>query len=381
VAHGLQSQRTRALGSLIRARGVMPRPTGGSRGKDRSTNAAKLRHEDAVRDAAPDSDALRELVLHGHRVFYRSAGGGPVIVLVHGITSTSRTWANVLPALAERFTIIAPDLLGHGESAKPRGDYSLGAYASGIRDLLIALGHERATFVGHSLGGGVAMQLAYQFPEHCDRLVLVASGGLGREITALLRAASLPGSELVLPLLVNEQLIAAGRAAGRLLGRIGLRVHTDVGEVLRGHASLADGEARSAFLHTLRTIVDARGQRVDASDRLYLAQAVPFLLVWGERDPIIPVEHARAAHRLVPGSRLELFPNAGHFPHLDDPLRFVRVLTEFMQTTEPANVDASRWSALLRSGGGGKSGPSPVSAAAVGLPRSEKRPPGRRSTG
>jgi pimeloyl-ACP methyl ester carboxylesterase len=359
----------------------MPRPTGGSRGKDRSTNAAKLRHEDAVRDAAPDSDALRELVLHGHRVFYRSAGGGPVIVLVHGITSTSRTWANVLPALAERFTIIAPDLLGHGESAKPRGDYSLGAYASGIRDLLIALGHERATFVGHSLGGGVAMQLAYQFPEHCDRLVLVASGGLGREITALLRAASLPGSELVLPLLVNEQLIAAGRAAGRLLGRIGLRVHTDVGEVLRGHASLADGEARSAFLHTLRTIVDARGQRVDASDRLYLAQAVPFLLVWGERDPIIPVEHAHAAHRLVPGSRLELFPNAGHFPHLDDPLRFVRVLTEFMQTTEPANVDASRWSALLRSGGGGKSGPSPVSAAAVGLPRSEKRPPGRRSTG
>jgi pimeloyl-ACP methyl ester carboxylesterase len=359
----------------------MPRPTGGSRGKDRATNAAKLRREDAVRDGAPDFDALRELVLHGHRVFYRSAGGGPVVVLVHGITSTSRTWANVLPALAEHFTVIAPDLLGHGESAKPRGDYSLGAYASGIRDLLIALGHERATFVGHSLGGGVAMQLAYQFPEHCDRLVLVASGGLGREITALLRAASLPGSELVLPLLVNEQLIAAGRVAGRLLGRIGLRVHTDVGEVLRGHASLADGEARSAFLHTLRTIVDARGQRVDASDRLYLAQAVPFLLVWGERDPIIPVEHARAAHRLVPGSRLEIFPNAGHFPHLDDPLRFVRVLTEFMQTTEPANVDASRWSALLRSGGGGKAGPSPVSAAAVGLPRSEKRPPGRRSTG
>ena len=167
--------------------------------------------EDAFGGAAP----LGEIVLHGHRVFYRSAGSGPVIVLVHGITSTSATWANVLPYLAEQFTVIAPDLLGHGESAKPRGDYSLGAYASGIRDLLIALGHERATFVGHSLGGGVAMQLAYQFPEHCDRLVLVASGGLGREIGALLRAASLPGSELVLPLLVNEQLIGAGRAVGR----------------------------------------------------------------------------------------------------------------------------------------------------------------------
>jgi pimeloyl-ACP methyl ester carboxylesterase len=319
-----------------------------------------------------DSDALGEIVLHGHRVFYRSAGSGPVIVLVHGITSTSATWANVLPYLAEQFTVIAPDLLGHGESAKPRGDYSLGAYASGVRDLLSALGHERATFVGHSLGGGVAMQLAYQFPAHCDRLVLVSSGGLGREIGLLLRAATLPGSELVLPLLVNDQLIGAGRAVGRLLGRVGLRVHTDLGEVLRGHASLSDGEARSAFLHTLRTIVDPWGQRVDASDRLYLAQAVPFLVVWGERDPIIPVEHARAAHRLVPGSRLEIFPNAGHFPHLDDPLRFVRLLTDFMRTTEPAHVDPGRWTELLRSGG--------ESAAAVPLRPPAKRAASRRST-
>jgi pimeloyl-ACP methyl ester carboxylesterase len=295
-------------------------------------------------------DDLREIVLHGHRVFFRSAGSGPVVVLVHGITSTSATWANVLPYLAERFTVIAPDLLGHGESAKPRGDYSLGAYASGIRDLLLALGHERATFVGHSLGGGVAMQLAYQFPEHCERLVLVSSGGLGREINALLRAASLPGSELVLPLLVDERLLGVGRIAGRLLGRVGLRVHTDVGEVLRGHASLSNGEARAAFLHTLRTIVDVRGQRVDATDRLYLAQSIPFMIVWGERDPIIPVDHGRAAHGLVPRSRLEVFPTAGHFPHLDDPLRFVRVLGDFIETSQPARVDAGRWGELLRTG-------------------------------
>ena len=142
---------------------------------------------------AAAGDELREITLHGHRVFFRSAGSGPALVLVHGITSTSATWANVLPYLAERFTVIAPDLLGHGESAKPRGDYSLGAYASGIRDLLLALGHDRATFVGHSLGGGVAMQLAYQFPERCERLVLVASGGLGREVSPVLRAVALPG--------------------------------------------------------------------------------------------------------------------------------------------------------------------------------------------
>jgi pimeloyl-ACP methyl ester carboxylesterase len=307
-----------------------------------------VRPVEPVTETRPNG--LTEIVLHGHRVFYRSAGSGPVLVLVHGITSTSATWANVIPYLAERFTVIAPDLLGHGDSAKPRGDYSLGAYASGIRDLLIALGHERATFVGHSLGGGVAMQLAYQFPEHCERLVLVSSGGLGRDISPLLRAASLPGSELVLPLLANAHVLGAGQLVGRLLRRIGLRVHTDVEEVLRGHASLSDGEARAAFLHTLRTIVDPWGQRVDASDRLYLARAIPFLIVWGERDPIIPVDHARAAHRLVPGSRLELFPNVGHFPHLEDPLRFVRVLVDFLETTEPAQVDAGGWGVLLRSG-------------------------------
>jgi pimeloyl-ACP methyl ester carboxylesterase len=244
----------------------------------------------------------------------------------------------------------------------------------------MALGHERATFVGHSLGGGVAMQLAYQFPEHCERLVLVSSGGLGRDITPLLRAASLPGSELVLPLLAHQRVLGTGRTLGRLLGRIGLRVHTDLGEVLRGHASLSDGEARAAFLHTLRALVDPRGQRVDARDRLYLAQAVPFLLVWGERDPIIPVEHARAAQRLVPGSRLELFPDAGHFPHLDDPLRFVRLVIDFMEATEPADVHPGRLRELLR-GGADQSASPPRPSGAVPLQRPAKSAAGRRPRG
>src|SRR3954453_23879476 len=136
-----------------------------------------------------------EITLHGHRVAYRTAGSGPVVVLVHGITGSCATWDLVIDRIAQHYTVVAPDLLGHGESAKPRGDYSLGAYASGIRDLLAALGHDRATIVGHSLGGGIAMQMAYQFPERCERLVLVSSGGLGREVHFLLRAASLPGSE------------------------------------------------------------------------------------------------------------------------------------------------------------------------------------------
>ena len=250
---------------------------------------------------AAAGDELREIILHGHRVFFRSAGSGPALVLVHGITSTSATWANVLPYLAERFTVIAPDLLGHGESAKPRGDYSLGAYASGIRDLLLALGHERATFVGHSLGGGVAMQLAYQFPEHCERLVLVEQRRPGprdqrrccarpafRAPSSCSRSWSTTGS------------LGAGRLVGSLLGRVGLRVHTDVGEVLRGHASLSDGEARAAFLHTLRTIVDLRGQRVDATDRLYLAESIPFLHRLGRARPDHP---GRARARRPPARR------------------------------------------------------------------------------
>jgi len=283
-------------------------------------------------------------------VAYRCAGSGPAIVLIHGITSTSATWERVMPYLATDFTVIAPDLLGHGQSAKPRGDYSLGAYASGVRDLMVSLGHERATFVGHSLGGGVAMQAAYQFPERCERLVLVNSGGLGREVNFLLRSATLPLSEVVLPLLASTRILGAGRVAGRLIGRLGVRAGTDIAELAKGHASLADPAARAAFVHTLRTIVDPGGQRVDASDRLYLAKNVPFMLVWGEHDPIIPVEHGYRAHELIASSRLEVFEEAGHFPHVDDPQRFLDVLLDFVESTEPAVMDAAEWQGMLKDG-------------------------------
>jgi pimeloyl-ACP methyl ester carboxylesterase len=288
----------------------------------------------------PSREEIKHVTLHGHSVAYREAGSGPVLVLVHGITSSSATWKRVMGDLARRFTVIAPDLAGHGESDKPRGDYSLGAHASTLRDLLLALGHERATFVGHSLGGGIVLQLAYQFPERCERLVLVDSGGLGREVNLLLRAATLPGSELVLPFLAATRLLDAGALAGDLLGRLGLRVPTDLEEIARGHSTLSDSEARAAFVHTLRSVVEPGGQRVDASNRLYLAQHIPFLLIWGERDSIIPVSHGRAAHEQVPGSRLEIFEHSGHFPQLDEPERFLDVLVDFVDSTDPAALNA-----------------------------------------
>jgi pimeloyl-ACP methyl ester carboxylesterase len=248
-----------------------------------------------------------------------------------------------MPVLAERFTVVAPDLVGHGESEKPRGDYSLGAFASGVRDLLLALGHERATLVGQSLGGGVAMQFAYQFPERCERLVLVSSGGLGDEVNVLLRLLALPGAELVLPLACTNWLHNAGLRVAGWLANIGLHTGPHLTEVWHSYGSLADAETRTAFVHTLRSVVDVTGQRVSAADRLYLAAELPTLIIWGDHDSIIPVEQGRATHKAIPGSRLEIFEGTGHFPHCEQPDHFCKVLIEFMDTTSPSTTSASQW--------------------------------------
>jgi pimeloyl-ACP methyl ester carboxylesterase len=280
-------------------------------------------------------------------VTYRIAGSGPVLLLLHGIANSSQTWERVAPPLSERFTLIAPDLLGHGESATPRGDYSLGAHASGVRDLLTALGVERVTAVGHSLGGGIAMQFAYQFPERCERLVLVSSGGLGREVHLLLRAAALPGADYVLPLLTSSGLMGLGRHVGGLLRRARLTPGGDVDVLAQGFASLDNAGSRQAFLHTVRSVIEPSGQRVSAHDRLALASLMPSLIVWGERDSIIPVAHGVAAHEAMPGSRMEVFPGAGHLPHDADPDRFAAVLTEFCDSTDGARLTADHWQPLL----------------------------------
>jgi len=288
-----------------------------------------------------------EVSLHGQRVKFTIAGHGPPVVLIHGVAGRATQWDQIVGLLAETHTVVAPDLLGHGESAKPRGDYSLGAHATGIRDLLVGLNLERASIVGHSLGGGIAMQFAYQFPERCERLVLVSSGGLGEEVHPLLRAATLPGSEFVLPLLAHPRLLDVASLVPRALGRIGLRTRPDLTEIARGYRSLSNVEARSAFIHTLRGVIDATGQRINASDRLYLASKMPVLIVWGRRDRVIPVEHAQPAHEGMPGSRLELFDEAGHFPQLDDALRFARTLEAFFRETEPARLDTGTMRELV----------------------------------
>ena len=288
-----------------------------------------------------DDVRVTETTLHGHRVAYRVAGDPslPVLVLLHGLTSSSATWEPVMPALAQRAHVIAPDLVGHGSSDKPRGDYSLGAFATSLRDLLEKLGHPSATVVGHSFGGGVALQFAYQHPEYTERLGLVASGGLGREVSWVLRAAALPGAEFVLPVIAHRRIAHAGMAVSRLFAWSPVRPSPSVQEAARGYATLADLPTRTAFVHTLRSVIEPGGQRVSAHDRLYLGTGRPTLLVWGELDSIIPVSHAHAAHEAIPGSRLEVFEQARHFPHQDEPERFARVLLDFLTSTQPAVGD------------------------------------------
>jgi pimeloyl-ACP methyl ester carboxylesterase len=302
-----------------------------------------------------------EIELHGHRGIYRTVGEGPPVVLIHGMVNSSRHWESVALRLADDYTVIAPDLLGHGDSAAVRGDYSLGAHAASIRDLLAVIGIDRATIVGHSLGGGVAMQFFYQFPQRTERLALVSSGGLGREVSPLLRGAALPGAAALVWLAAHPHLLSALDRAGARLQAGGSRRGVYLQAVVRALRPLEQPEARKAFLHTLRSVIDARGQRVSARDRLYLLGTMPTLIVWGERDNTIPLAHGRAAHEAIPGSRFETLPGAAHFPHLEDPDGLAAVLCDFIRTTEPERIDDSEWGHVLarRSPSRGV-GPAPV---------------------
>jgi pimeloyl-ACP methyl ester carboxylesterase len=284
---------------------------------------------------------LQELTIHDRRVAYRSAGHGPVVLLIHGMAGSGTTWKHVMPALSKEFTVVAPDLLGHGRSDKKPGDYSLGAFASMLRDLLVALGHERATVVGQSLGGGVAMQLAYQHPQHCERLVLVGSGGLGREVNPVLRLLTFPGADSLLRIASAAPVRSAVLGISSLFGRAGMQPAPATDELWRSYESLADAATRKAFLRTLRAVIDPKGQAVSAENRLHLAADMPTLIVWGDSDPIIPVSHAYAAHEGITGSRLEIVEGVGHYPHCEAPARFVEVMTDFIESTIPAQISIS----------------------------------------
>jgi len=275
---------------------------------------------------------LKYLELHGDRVAYRDAGSGETLLLIHGMAGSSETWRAVIPQLAKKYRVIAPDMLGHGQSDKPRGDYSLGAFAVWLRDLLDELGVTRATIVGQSLGGGVAMQFVYQHPDYCQRLVLISSGGLGPDVGWTLRLLSAPGAELILPVIAPKPVLNVGNKLRSWLSAAGIQSPRGA-EIWSAYSSLSDSQTRHAFLRTLRSVVDYRGQAVSALNRLHLTSQLPTMAIWGDKDQIIPLDHAYAAQAARPGSRLEVLAGVGHFPHVERPTDVVDLIDDFITTT------------------------------------------------
>ncbi|HEY6562136.1 MAG TPA: alpha/beta fold hydrolase [Polyangiaceae bacterium] len=292
--------------------------------------------------------------IHGYRRAFVHAGHGPAVLLIHGIGDSLDTWGELIPELAKRHTVIAPDLLGHGRSEKPRADYSVAGYANAMRDLLSVLDIESVTVVGHSLGGGVAMQFAYQYPERCERLVLVSSGGVSRDVHPVLRLAATPLGHPLVSVLAVPFARTLGRGVATALKAMNTDVGQDEEHWMRVFDRMGDPTARRAFVSTIRAVVDVRGQVITMLDRCYLARGMPTLILWGTRDGVIPFEHAQLLHAAMPGSQLRAFEGAGHFPHHSARSEFLATLDAFMRSTPPAAYSGRDWRELLRRGRPGR---------------------------
>ncbi len=297
-----------------------------------------------------ESPEVKSVLVHGHRRAYVTAGSGPVVLLIHGLGCDHATWDPLIERLSRNHTVIAPDLLGHGASDKPRADYSVGGYANGMRDLMSVLGVERATVVGHSLGGGIAMQFAYQYPQLVERLVLIAPGGFGPEVTPALRAVTLPGFHQAMGVLTLPGVRHVGMVGLRALALTGFARTRDLGEVARIFDSLRDPKARTTMSHVARAVVDWRGQVITMRDRAYLTESVPICIIWGQDDQVLPAAHAARASTVLPHAQIEVISNAGHFPHRDHPDRCAKIIRDFVQRTPAAEFVASDWQSSLRRG-------------------------------
>lgn len=295
---------------------------------------------------------MQTTMIHGRELAYREAGAGegkPTVLLIHGIAGSSNTWREMIPRLEDHFHVIAPDLPGHGESSLEFDDYSLGSMASALRDLLVVKGVTRCTVIGQSLGGGVALQFVYQYPEFCERIALIDSGGLGKEVSWILRMLAVPGAGLLLSGAAAPMFVNAGKSVRRFFQDKGIRA-ASMDESWAAFESLGRPGHRRAFFKTLRSVVDNTGQAVSAANRFHLAGQLPVQLIWGDRDPIIPVSHGHATHEAIPGSRLAIIPGVGHYPHVENPTAVERVLLDFMTSTEPGYIGHEALGKLVSAG-------------------------------
>jgi pimeloyl-ACP methyl ester carboxylesterase len=282
--------------------------------------------------------------LAGGTIAYSVAGTGPPLMLIHGLGGTRHTWRHLMTALARTHTTIALDLPGHGESDAPAGNYSFGGHACAVRDLLVALGHPRASIAGHSLGGGIALQIAYQFPERTDRLVLVSSGGLGAEVTPILRAATVPGA--------GALVAGLSRVPAALTRRLfelvpGLVAPSDARLLSDGLRGLRNSRQRKTLIRTARTVIDWRGQTVTAGRLTSLLGDIPVLVAWGADDTTIPPRHHHALAERVPHAVMVEIAGAGHYPHETAADRLLSAIEGFLATTRPFRYSEERWVELL----------------------------------
>jgi pimeloyl-ACP methyl ester carboxylesterase len=267
----------------------------------------------------------------GRAVSYLEAGpaDGPVVVLLHGLASDCTTWEPAIGPMARGgLRVLAVDLIGHGESDKPPTGYLLDDFAGSLAAFFADLEIERATVCGHSLGGAIAVHFGYHHPSLVEGLVLVSAGGLGREVHPVLRAASIPGAERVLDAAVRPSMQRLYRWPR--LQRL-LRLTPDnIVNLRRAGRTLGTPEGRAAFFAALRGVIEPAGQRGSFIEMRYLAEHVPTLFVWAEGDGVIPVAHAHAAHAHLPGSRLVVFPGAGHEPHRRNAEQFAAEVVAFV---------------------------------------------------
>lgn len=277
--------------------------------------------------------------LNGHVISYlHHPGAGVSLLLVHGVGSSIETWGDIPDRLASAgLPFVAIDLLGHGSSSMGHGDFSLGAHANTIRDLMDHLELDRVHLVGHSLGGGISLQFAYQYPSRVASMILVSSGGLGPDLGVTLRAATLPGADLVLRTMGHPRVLGLAARTEQALGRLGSRRPILGPRARLRLESLRDQERRAAFLATLRSVVGPEGQRVSAVAQLTTLDADHVLIVWGELDPMVPIRHGRDAHAQLPGSKFVEILGGGHHPHTDDAEAFtLALLTHLAEISEVA---------------------------------------------
>jgi EmrB/QacA subfamily drug resistance transporter len=280
--------------------------------------------------------ARREFTWGGQRVVFRTAGSGPALLLIHGLLEDSKTWRRIAPALAIGHTVIAPDLLGHGESDAPlRFDYSPGGHCAMLRALLDELGHRRVTIVGHSLGGGIALAFTSLFPERVERLALISPGGLGCDVHPLLRGIALPGVSSILRAVSARPLRAALRGIGALLRHVGARAQARVlREVARMLETLAEAGTRTGFMRSGRAVISWRGVHACALGFIDALERIPLLMMWGTADRAIPIAHGYAALERYPHAELVALEGVGHLPHLTQPAFVAGRIAEFLVATQ-----------------------------------------------